>query len=103
MKQIRLFGFFSLACLLSINQSVFADIDTRLSFISNTHNSPSSGKGTLVLDVESKSDDGSSYSINTFQDAFQIDATLRGQNPIVSFSNQLFPAAGYTTTEDYRS
>jgi len=95
-----LFVFISVTLSFLVHQSVFAAIDTRLVEVSNQHNVPSVGKGTLVVDVEAKSD-GSAESINAFQDAFQLDTVLRAQNPVVSFSGQLFPSAQYTTTEGY--
>ncbi len=79
-----------------------AAVDTRLVYVSNTSNYPEAGKGTLVIDVEAKSD-AAAEDIRSFQDAFQLDATFRSQNPSVSFSNELFPSSDYNTTEDYRS
>ncbi len=81
---------------------VQAAVDTRLVYVSNTSNYPEAGKGTLVIDVEAKSN-ASAEEISAFQDAFQLDATFRSQNPTVTFSDELFPSSGYTTTEDYRN
>jgi len=77
-------------------------VNTRLVKVSNTYNSPSAGKGTLVIDVEAISDAGV-VNISSFQDAFKLDAIFQAQNPVVSFSQELFPAANYTTTQDYTS
>ena len=79
-------------------------VDTRLSFISNTFNSPSQGLATLIIAVEAMSNDVA-YSINDFQGAFQLDDVFRTQNPSVTFSNEnkLFPSTIYATNEDYRS
>jgi len=79
-------------------------VDTRLSFVSNIFNSPSQGLGTLIIDVETMSNDVA-YDINEFQGAFQLDDFLQTQNPSVTFSsaNKLFSSATYTTIEDYRS
>ncbi len=84
-------------------QFVYPAINTRLHYISNTHNSPSPGKGTLVVDVEAMSDDGNSYPMSSFQNALQLDSQFQSQNPVVTFSNQLFPSPDYTTTEDYNN
>ncbi len=85
-----------------LTAQVQAVVDTRLVYVSNTSNYPEAGKGTLVIDVEAKSD-ASTEEIHAFQDAFQLDATFRAQNPTVSFSDELFPSSVYTTTEDYRN
>ncbi|NOZ57870.1 MAG: T9SS type A sorting domain-containing protein [Calditrichaeota bacterium] len=85
-----------------LTAQVQAAVDTRLVYVSNTSNYPEAGKGTLVIDVEAKSN-ASAEEISAFQDAFQLDATFRSQNPTVTFSDELFPSSGYTTTEDYRS
>lgn len=82
---------------------LLSGVNTQLVFVSNLFNTPSPGLGTLVIDVQAKSMDGISYSTRTFQDAFELDDALRGQSPSVSFTNQLFPSSGYTTTEDYTS
>ncbi len=79
-----------------------AAVNTRLVQVSNTYNSPSANKGTLIVDVEAISDNGD-VNLNAFEDAFQLDATFRTQNPLVSFSQELFPASGYNTTEEYNS
>jgi hypothetical protein len=55
-----------------------------------------------VFDVEAISNAGN-IQISLFQDAIQLDAILRAQNPSVSFSNQLCPCSEYNTTQDYRS
>ncbi len=86
--------------LLIITTFTFAEVNTRLVKVSNTYDSPTAGKGTLVLDVEAISNAGA-VDINSFEDAFQLDAIFRGQNPVVSFSQELFPASEYNTTEEY--
>jgi len=91
-----------LLILLLISYSIFATVDTRITQFSNTPNSPSAGQGTLVIDIEATSNAGNVL-INAFQNAIQLDATFLAQNPSVSFSDQLLPAAGYTTTEEYRA
>jgi hypothetical protein len=101
MRRPTLFMSATGALLFLFGQSVLATVNTRLVFVSNTYNSPSTGQGTLVLDVEAISS-GSSVSINAFQDAFQLDAALRAQYVSSTFSNQLFPPPpGYNTTQDY--
>ncbi len=58
---------------------------------------------TLIINVESMSTT-SDVQINTFQDAFQVDANLKAQILSVNdvtFSNHNFPLASYNTTEDY--
>jgi len=79
-------------------------VDTRISFVSNTHDFPSVNKGTLLIDVEAMSNDGE-FDINLFQGAFQIDAALRTQNPVVTFlsDEKLFVPSAYLTSESYRS
>jgi len=82
-----------------------ATVDTRLSHVSNEYNIPSPGRGTLVIAVDARSNSGSNVSINSIQNAFQLDANMRGQNPTVSFSGEaqkLFPSTAYNTTEAYR-
>jgi hypothetical protein len=83
-------------------QITFATVDTRLVFVSNTNDFPSPGLSTLVLDVEALSNAGDVL-INLYQNAIQLDANFRAQNPTVVFTNQLFPSAAYNTTQDYRS
>ncbi|NWG29574.1 MAG: T9SS type A sorting domain-containing protein [Ignavibacteriaceae bacterium] len=83
-------------------QMIFAVVDTRLVYVSNARDFPSPGLSTLVFDVEAISNSGN-VQINVFQDAVQLDATFRAQNPTVSFSNQLFPLSDYNTTQDYRA
>jgi Secretion system C-terminal sorting domain len=85
-----------------LNSLSYSSTNTRLTLVSNTPNSPSSGQGTIIIDVEASSDAGSPQ-IHVFQDAFQIDATLQAQSPVVTFSNELFPSDSYNTTEDYTS
>ena len=86
-----------------LSNFIFASVSTRLTFVSNTFNSPSPGQGTLIIDVEAISDAGD-VQIRTFQDAFQLDANLQAQSPSVSFSNELFPPSpNYNTTESYSS
>jgi hypothetical protein len=83
-------------------QLIFALVDTRLVYVSNTHDFPSPGLSTLVLDVEAISYT-SNIQVSAFQDAIQLDAIFRAQTPAVSFTNQLFPISGYTASEDYRT
>ncbi len=83
--------------------NVYAAVDTRLTLVSNTYDSPSPGRATLIINVESMSTT-SDVQINTFQDAFQVDANLKAQILSVNdvtFSNHNFPLASYNTTEDY--
>lgn len=70
-------------------------IDTRLQYISNDHDAPLPGLGTLVIDVAALSSDGQSHAIDTFQGSFLLDPTLRARILDVSFSNQFFPAIQY--------
>ncbi|MBK7631117.1 MAG: hypothetical protein IPJ23_10550 [Ignavibacteriales bacterium] len=88
--------------LILCGQVIFAQVDTRLVFVSNTHDFPSPGLSTLVFDVEAISNSGN-IEISVFQDAIQLDAIFRAQNPSVSFSNQLFPPSAYTTSQDYNT
>jgi hypothetical protein len=83
-------------------QLIFAVVDTRLVHVSNTRDFPSPGLSTLVLDVEAISNT-SNIQISAFQDAIQLDAIFRAQAPSISFTHQLFPFSGYTTSEDYRA
>ncbi|MCB0311864.1 MAG: hypothetical protein KDH84_01125, partial [Calditrichaeota bacterium] len=77
--------YFSIYLLLALALPLFGAVHTRLVLISNSFNTPAAGQGTLVLDVEAISDDGQQF-IRVFQNAFQLDAIFRGQNPQVSFS-----------------
>jgi hypothetical protein len=90
-----------LSMLLSV-QLIYALVDTRLVYVSNTHDFPSAGLSTLVFDVEAISTAGDVL-INVYQNAVQLDENFRTQNPTILFSNQLFPPASYSTTQDYRS
>jgi len=108
MKPKLLHFTYTVILLLLLCGSLSASVHTRVVLISNTHDFPSSGLGTLVVEVEAISDDGQEF-IGVFQNAFQLDAVFRGQNPQVSFSNQRFPAdlvppglPNYTVTEEYR-
>jgi hypothetical protein len=103
MRRTTFFVSIIVTLLMLVGPSAFALVDTRLVFVSNTYNSPGAGQGTLVLDVEARSMSGSPETIETFQDAFQLDAALRTQYVSIAFSNQLFPSSSYTTTEGYRS
>jgi hypothetical protein len=88
--------------LILLGQIIFAQVNTRLVYVSNTHDFPSVGLSTLVFDVEALSNSGN-VQINVFQDAIQLDAIFRTQSPSVSFSNQLFPSSSYITTQDYNT
>jgi hypothetical protein len=104
MRKATLLLFATGALLFLFGQSVLASIDTRLVFVSNTYNSPSTGQGTLVLQVQARSNVGSSsVAISAFQDAFQLDAALRAQYVSSGFSSQRFSSSNYTTTEDYNA
>lgn len=93
---------YKIICLLVLISSLqLASVNTRLSFVSNSYDTPSPGIGTIIMDVEAVSDAGN-VSINVFQDAFQLDAAFQSQNPDVTFSQHLFPSQDYNTTEDYR-
>ncbi|NWG29572.1 MAG: T9SS type A sorting domain-containing protein [Ignavibacteriaceae bacterium] len=54
----------------------------------------------MVFDVEAISTTGD-ISINVYQNAVLLDPNFIAQNPVVSFTNQLFPSSSYTTTENY--
>ena len=88
--------------LILYGQIIFAQVDTRLVYVSNTRDFPSPGLSTLVLDVQAISNT-SNVQIGAFQNAIQLDANFRTQTPSVSFTNQLFPSPNYTTTEEYRA
>jgi hypothetical protein len=90
-----------LSILVSV-QMIYALVDTRLVYVSNTHDFPSAGLSTLVFDVEAISTTGDVL-VNVYQNAVQLDENFRTQNPTVLFSNQLFPSVSYSTTQDYRS
>ena len=96
----KFFYFFAINLLLPI--ILAANINTRLVLVSNSPNSPSAGKGTMIIRVQAISNSGSEL-ISAFQDAFELDNTFRNQNPVVTFSNQLFPSSDYTTTESYNN
>jgi len=88
---------------------VFPAVDTQLTLVSNTYNFPAAGTGTLIIDVEGRSDAGS-VSIRVFQDAFELDNTFRPQVQSLTFSNERFTAdtvfgsgPNYNVTELYHS
>ena len=81
----------------------YAQVDTRLTYVSNDYDTPSKGVGTLIIDVEARTTILSSSGISVFQNALQLDANLIQQNPIVDFTNQQFPESNYNINEDYRS
>jgi hypothetical protein len=82
--------------------NINASVNTSLTFVSNTHNSPSLGEGTLIMNVEAISTAGD-VDINSFQDAIQLDGNLTTQVQSVVFSAENFPSASYNTFEDYTS
>jgi hypothetical protein len=84
-----------------LGQNAFSLVDTQLQKISNTFDYPSPGHATLVIDVLAVS--ASPVDIIAFQDAFQLDAALRGQYENITFSDQLFEASNYDKSENYTS
>lgn len=99
MKYLRFFFFISL---LLFYKSVYANIDIRLTFVSNSYDTPSPGVATLVIDVEAISTT-SNTDINSFQDAIQADANFQPRISSVSFSNELFISSNYNTSENFNS
>jgi hypothetical protein len=89
-----------LSMLVSLTSSLFATVDVKSVFVSNTSSTPSAGKGTLVIDIMAVSNAGS-VTCSGFQTGILLDANLIAQYVSVTFSNQLFPAANYTTTQDF--
>ena len=96
--------FFLLLCSLG-----YTAVNSRLVLVENTLNSPSPGLGTLVIDVEAISDNGS-VQIGIYQTAIQLNSVLKAQVPPsgITFSNQRFatelvPGVPIydSTTEDY--
>ncbi|MBD3386736.1 T9SS type A sorting domain-containing protein [candidate division KSB1 bacterium] len=84
----------------------FAEIDTRLNFVSN-FTDPTTLKGKLVFDVEIKGD-GTAYNVRAIQNAFKLSEHLSAQLDTIYFTNQLFPnrdtdpsGEGYYTSETY--
>jgi hypothetical protein len=82
--------------------NIYAAVDIKLTRISNTYDSPSSGVATLIIDVEAISTT-SDTEINGIQDAIQADANFRVQITSVTFSDKLSNLSTYNTTEDFQS
>lgn len=76
------------ATMLLVYNSAFADINSRLVFISNQHNQ-STGLGTLVLDMIAWSDDGT-VEIDAFINGFQVDPIFLSPDFQVAFSEEYF-------------
>ena len=98
MKQFILSLFLSLICI----HNVFSNVDTRLTYVSNSSNKAWLGKGTLIFDVEAVSSDGNSQNIHVFQNAIQLDETFRNRSIQVRFSESPFGNTNYTATQDYQ-
>lgn len=96
MKYLRFFFFISLL----LYKGVYANIDIRLTFVSNSYDNPSSGVATLVIDVEATSTT-TDTDINAFQDAIEADANFQARIDSVNFSNELFSSSSYNTTESF--
>ena len=86
--------------LLSVN--LLGNVNSRLVYVSNTHNSPSNDKGTLIFDVEAQSDTGDVL-ISFYGNSIQLDNNLDGQNPNVSFTDQYFVSSSYSASQDYQN
>lgn len=78
----------------------FAQVDTRLTLIDKTNHALGE-LDTLIVDVEARSA-GNGVVIHGFQGSIQVSDWLSNTDPIITFSDQLFPATVYNTTEDYR-
>lgn len=73
-------------------------IDNRLSFVDLEFQEDT---GRLVLDVEARVTDGTSYEIVAFENAFMLDGTFTEQIIGVQFSNQVFTSPTYLAVEDF--
>ncbi|GBD90809.1 hypothetical protein BMS3Abin04_01528 [bacterium BMS3Abin04] len=86
--------------LILFTNEIYGNVDSRLVYVSNTYDSPSLGKGTLVFDVEASSDTGDVL-ISYYGNSIKLDANFSGQNPLVSFSDQFFSTPDYSVTQEY--
>jgi len=91
--------------MLLVHNSAFADINSRLVFISNQHNTLTN-RGTLTLDLEAISDQGNAQ-INVYRIAFQLDPIFLTLNPLVDYTDQYFtfdfgpPAHVYSASQNF--
>jgi len=74
--------------MLLVHNSAFADINSRLVFISNQHNQ-STGLGTLVLDMIAWSD-GGTVEIDAFENGFLVEPIFLSPDFQVAFSEEYF-------------
>lgn len=95
------------AAILFAGNAAFAAVNSRLVFISNQHNTPVPGRGTLVLDMEAISNDGAP-DIYIYRNAFQLAPVFLGLGPAITFSDQYFtfnpgppPRHVYLVSENY--
>lgn len=70
-------------------------INTHLVFMSNDHDVPAKGEGTLKIDVIATSMDSFSHAIHDFQGSFILDPFFSTHVREVSFDGQLFPFNSY--------
>jgi hypothetical protein len=76
----------------SLSVSAFAVVDTRLTLVSNTHNT-GPGQGTVVVAIEAISTSGSPE-IRVFQNSLQMAVSLNDQYVSHSYNHILFNVSG---------
>jgi len=91
-----------LVIFLLLSVELLGSVNSRLIYVSNTYNSPSNDKGTLIFDVEAQSDDGDVL-ISFYGNSIQLDNNLNGQNPIVSYTDQYFVSSNYSASQNYQN
>lgn len=102
MKYLTYIFFTSIFLFYNNVYAVVPKVDIRLTFVSNTYDTPSPGIATLVIDVEAFHTTVNT-DINSFQDAIQADANLTPRIISVGFSNELFISSNYTASENFNS
>lgn len=76
------------ALMLLTYNSAFAAINSRLVFVSNSHNT-TTGRGTLTLDLEAISTQGNAL-IDVYRIAFQLDPIFLTLNPVDDYADEYF-------------
>ena len=103
MRKFRITAGIVFSMSLFVSSVVFAAINTQLVLVGNTHNSPSNGQGTLVIDVEA-SNTGGTFAVGLYQGSFHLNAILHGQLVgVPTFSQREFAPPQYSSVENYDS
>ncbi|MBD3376117.1 T9SS type A sorting domain-containing protein [candidate division KSB1 bacterium] len=91
---------YSVVCCVLLWSAVHGMVDTRLVEISNTYNTPISGRGTLVLQLEAMAAEGDGP-VSYFRDAVQLEGTIFNQIYDIWFTDRFFDFGNYDQTEEF--